>query len=517
MADYGHELLFGIFPTPSADAPDRVVALAQLAEQAGLDLVTVQDHPYQPRFLDAWTLLSVIGARTNRISVAPNVANLPLRHPAVLGRSAASLDLLTGGRVELGLGAGGFWDAIEANAGPRRSPGEAVGALTEAIGVIRALWDTGTPGGARIPGEFYPLSGAKRGPAPAHDIGIWLGAIKPRMLRLTGRLADGWWVSSGYLPPDTLPDLNRTIDEAAEKAGRSPAEIRRLYNVSGTFDARGNGFLQGSESVWAEQLAELTLTQGMTAYIIATDDPDDIRRFADVATEVRAAVAAARNGTPSSSGTSGAPEAVLERPIVEARQVNGLDVVPTADTGVRLSATKVWDESERPSGPEPDPDQTYPNQAGARQLIGVHDHLRAELDQIRDLVDQVRAGAIDPGEARSAINQMTMRQNNWTLGAYCESYCRLVTTHHTLEDEAVFPRLRQRDPRLAPVLDRLAYEHTIIHDVLDQVDQALVALVTDPDGMTALTAAMDLLSDTLVSHLSYEERELVEPLSRLGF
>src|SRR4029453_5209164 len=148
MADYGHDLLFGIFPTPTAADPDRVIALAHLAEQAGLDLVTVQDHPYQPRFLDAWTLLSVIAARTSRISVAPNVANLPLRHPAVLGRGAASLDLITGGRVELGLGAGAFWDAIEANAGPRRSPGESVEALAEAIGVIRALWDTGTPGGA---------------------------------------------------------------------------------------------------------------------------------------------------------------------------------------------------------------------------------------------------------------------------------------------------------------------------------------------------------------------------------
>ena len=521
MADYGHDLLFGTFLTPAADDPDRVVALAQLTEQAGLDLVTVQDHPYQPRFLDAWTLLSVIGARTSRIAVAPNVANLPLRPPAVLARSAASLDLLTGGRVELGLGAGAFWEAIEANGGPRRTAGEAVDALTEAIGVIRALWDTGTPGGARLPGEHYPLSGAKRGPAPAHDIGIWLGALKPRMLRLTGRLADGWWVSSGYLPPDTLPEHNRIIDEAAEKAGRSPSRIRRLYNLNGSFDARGNGFLEGPESVWAEQLTELTLTHGMTGYIIATDDPDAIRRFADVATEVRAAVTSARtSGGPGAPGTAAVQLAEaprIEAPLVEAPRVDGLDVVPTADSGVRLSDTKVWDESDRPSGPAPDPGQAYPHQAGARQLIGVHDHLRGELDQLRDLVEQVRTGAIDPAAARSAINQMTMRQNNWTLGAYCESYCRLVTTHHTLEDQAVFPRLRKGDPRLGPVLDRLAYEHTIIHDVLDQVDQALVSLVTAPDGMPKVTAAMDLLSDTLLSHLSYEERELVEPLSRLGF
>jgi alkanesulfonate monooxygenase SsuD/methylene tetrahydromethanopterin reductase-like flavin-dependent oxidoreductase (luciferase family) len=516
MADYGHDLLFGIFPTPTAADPDRAIALAQLAEQSGLDLVTVQDHPYQPRFLDAWTLLSVIAARTSRISVAPNVANLPLRHPAVLGRSAASLDLITGGRVELGLGAGTFWDAIEANGGPRRSPGQSVEALAEAIGVIRALWDTGTPGGARIPGKHYPLTGAKRGPAPAHDIGIWLGAIKPRMLRLTGRLADGWWVSSGYLPPEVLPDLNRTIDQAAEKAGRSPSAIRRLYNLSGSFDAVGNGFLRGPERVWAEQLTELTLTEGMTGYIIATDDPDDIRRFADVANQVRSGVAAARSvGTPP-AGAGPVAEVSAVTAQTGPAPAGGLDVVPTPDDGVRRSTTRPWDESERPIGPAPEPGQTYPHRTTARQLVAVHDGLRGELAQIRDLVDQVRAGTLDPGVARSAINTMTMRQNNWTLGAYCESYCRLVTTHHTAEDQSLFPALRSADPRLKPVVDRLEYEHTVIHDVLDQVDEALVALVSAPDGMDQLTTAMDLLSDTLLSHLSYEERELIEPLARLG-
>src|SRR5918994_1780669 len=116
--DYGHDLLFGTFITPTAGQPDRVVALAQLTEQAGLDLVTVQDHPYQARFLDTWTLLSVIAASTSTVRVAPNVANLPLRPAAVLARSVASLDILSGGRVELGLGAGAFWDGIAAMGGP---------------------------------------------------------------------------------------------------------------------------------------------------------------------------------------------------------------------------------------------------------------------------------------------------------------------------------------------------------------------------------------------------------------
>ena len=129
MPDYGHELRLGTFITPQSQRPQDVVALAQLSEQSGLDLVTFQDHPYQPAFLDTWTLLSWVAAQTERIHVAPDVLNLPLRPPAVLARAAASLDLLSGGRFELGLGAGGFWDAIAAMGGPRRTPGESVDAL----------------------------------------------------------------------------------------------------------------------------------------------------------------------------------------------------------------------------------------------------------------------------------------------------------------------------------------------------------------------------------------------------
>ncbi|WP_309246033.1 hemerythrin domain-containing protein [Verrucosispora sioxanthis] len=146
----------------------------------------------------------------------------------------------------------------------------------------------------------------------------------------------------------------------------------------------------------------------------------------------------------------------------------------------------------------------------------MHDGLRAELAQIHDLIEQVAAGLIDVGAARSHINTMTMRQNKWTLGTYCESYCRVVTTHHTIEDRSLFPHLRRADPRLAPVIDRLEEEHHAIHDVLEGVDRALVAFVATPDGMADLRAAVDLLSDTLLSHLSYEERELVEPIARLG-
>jgi hypothetical protein len=511
--DYGHELVFGTFLTPTVEQAERVVALAQLTEQVGLDLVTLQDHPYQPRLMDAWTLLSVIAAHTQTVKVSTNVANLPLRQPVVLARSVAGLDLLTGGRVELGLGAGGFREAIAANSGPQLTAGQSIAALEEGIAVIREIWKP-EGGGIRFSGKHYQLSGAKRGPAPAHDVEIWLGAYKPRMLALTGRVADGWLPSSGYTGPDQLTAMNKLIDEAAVEAGRDPAAVRRLYNVGGRFDGRG-GFLQGPESLWVEQLTELTLTEGMSTYILASDDPDDIRRFADVAAGVREGVAAERagSGPVRSSGSAGVSAGSGS---AEAR--GGFSVVPTPAPAVRRSAVQPWDESDRPTGPVLDPERTYaPHElASGQHLVEVHDHLRAELEQIRDLVEQVAAGSIGVGQARSHINTMTMRQNNWTLGVYCESYCRLVTTHHSIEDASLFPRLRRADPRLTPVVDRLEQEHHVIHDVLEGVDKALVALVDGSGTIDNLRDAVDLLDDTLLSHLSYEERELVEPLARLG-
>lgn len=307
MTDYGHELLFGTVLTPAARPPVDVIELAQLTEQVGLDLVSVADHPYQPAFLDAWTLLSVIAARTVRVRVFPNVANLPLRPPALLARSAASLDIISGGRVELGLGAGAYWDAIAAEGGPRRAPAESVAALQEAIDVIRALW---TPGGtALVNGSHYRLHGARPGPFPLHEIEIWVGAVKPGMLRLTGRTADGWLPSAPRVPPQMLAPAQRILDEAASDAGRSPAEVRRLYNISGVFGAPG-GFPQGPPSAWAEQLAELTLMHGMSGYLLASDSPDTIRRFAqEVVPAVRELVAAerARGGSPGDATTGGAP------------------------------------------------------------------------------------------------------------------------------------------------------------------------------------------------------------------
>lgn len=208
LTDYGHDLLFGTFVTPTNHPAQQAVEQAVVADRAGLDLVTFQDHPYVAGFHDTSTLLAYAAARTERIHLAANVTNLPLRPPAVLARAIATLDLLSGGRAELGIGAGAFWDGVVAMGGPRRTPGESIVALEEAIAIIRGIWDSSDPSVLSVRGEHYDVHGAKRGPAPLHPVGIWIGAYKPRILRLVGRVADGWLPSFQYLE-NGLSDLTR--------------------------------------------------------------------------------------------------------------------------------------------------------------------------------------------------------------------------------------------------------------------------------------------------------------------
>jgi alkanesulfonate monooxygenase SsuD/methylene tetrahydromethanopterin reductase-like flavin-dependent oxidoreductase (luciferase family) len=531
--DYGHELQFGVFASPEASRVHETLELAQLADVVGIDLFTVQDHPYNAKHLDTSTLLTAVAARTSAIRVAPNVANLPLRPPVGLAKQVATLDVVSGGRAELGLGTGAFWDAIVAAGGERRTPKEAVDALVEAIRVIRGAWgqDPEHPGArsVTVQGEHYSVAGMHAGPFPVHPVGIWLGAYRPRMLRVTGRLADGWLPSMGYADPDALAGMNAVIDEASEDAGRGPQAIRRLYNVFGSFGT-GGGFLRGTADDWAEQLAELTLAEGMSTYVLGTDDPDVLRRYAaEVAPAVRELVEAerARRASGSEPMPSSGPRAGSAPQPAAAARADGspLTVRATPDDGIRLSATLPWREDDRPVTTKPDDTAYTPAQRAVPQhLVDVHDHLRGELTQLRDVVGQVRRGAMSTGAARSVINTMALRQNNWTLGAYCETYCRLVTGHHTLEDRSIFVHLRGAQPDLGPVIDRLEQEHHVIADVLEQVDDALVGLVgTDAYGRSAQEAleeiqrALDLLTDTLLSHLAYEERELLHPLARHGF
>jgi len=291
MARYGHELQFGVFITPSSDAPQQVVDLAVLAERVGLDLVTIQDHPYLPTHLDTWTLLSWIAGQTERIHLAPNVLNIPLRQPAVAARAAASLDLLSQGRLELGLGAGAYWTAIAALGVPRLSPGESIDAFREALAVVRAVLDTNAERRVRIDGAYHQLDRAAPGPTPAHEIPILLGAARPKMLRLLGAEADGWIATHRFLPPEGIATGNAIIDAAAREAGRDPREIRRLINIDGRFSAERGVFLDGPPEQWVDDLLPLALNDGVSTFILMSDDPAAIERFAgEVAPALREAV-----------------------------------------------------------------------------------------------------------------------------------------------------------------------------------------------------------------------------------
>jgi alkanesulfonate monooxygenase SsuD/methylene tetrahydromethanopterin reductase-like flavin-dependent oxidoreductase (luciferase family) len=295
MTDYGRTLQFGVFITPRADTLDNSYALAELADES-MDFIAVQDHPYQPRFLDAWAFMASMLARTQRVRMVPDVANVPLHNPAVMAKMAASLDVMSGGRMELALGAGAFWDPIVAMGGPRRTPRQAAQALREAVEVTRLMWS-----GRRAVGHdgaFYTVKGLHPGPQPAHNMQIWLGVGGPRLLRYLGGHADGWIPSNTYFAPDKLPDMHRHIDAGATEAGRDPASIVRAYNVFGEItDTRGDAPFTGTVEQWADTLTSLAVETGMDTFIFAAPDDDigQTRRFGlEVVPAVQDAVAQRR-------------------------------------------------------------------------------------------------------------------------------------------------------------------------------------------------------------------------------
>ena len=265
---------FGIFVVPSAVGHESVMAQVLAADESGLDYVAIQDHPYQRRYLDTWTLLAFLAARTQRVRLVPDVLNLPLRLPAMIAKAALSLDLLSGGRVEIGLGAGAYWESIEAMGGPLRTARESVDAVEEALPILRAYLS-----GERsvtFEGRIYRVAGAKPGPPPSHPIGMWLGAYGPRMLALTGRLADGWIPSLGgrFLADVDVAAMHARIDNAAGRAGRDPNEIKRVVNLMA---------LDGRPDQWRERLMRVA-ELGFETILVGVPDEDPVpfvRRLAE--------------------------------------------------------------------------------------------------------------------------------------------------------------------------------------------------------------------------------------------
>ena len=520
MPDLGHEPTFGIFlPNPVSQSA-TVVRLAHLAEQHGLDLLGVQDHPYSADLLETWTLLAHLAGSTGSIRLFPDVACVPLRPPAMLARAAATLDVLSGGRVELGVGAGAFTEPIVAMGGPTLTPGESVDALAEAIRIIRMLWSADDE--VSFDGRFHRVADLAPGPRPAHDIGVWIGGHRPRMLRLVAQLGDGWVPSQAYVPRHRATALAVELDRLAEDAGRSPSDIVRIYNVNGRFAQERRGFLNGPSRTWAEQLAELALTAGFSTFVlsISGDIVSAMARFADeVVPDVRERIASDRRGSSSVPGLRSV------EPVQIAHPATGSTLRPVERDGSWGNAGGLA-VHERPRAPELPDIEGNPDvaaDASFSDLVAVHDHLRAELVQIKVAVSRVATGEIEPAQARSLISRMTVRQNHWTLGSFCASYCRLVTIHHTVEDAHLFPTLAEAVEGFDAVLARLGGEHEVIATVLERFDRALVDLVREEQGAPIpgqsgpeeIAQLADELSDILLSHLAYEEDELAQAMQRM--
>ena len=271
---------FGLNIDPNTGGMAIAARIAAIADEAGLDYAGIQDHPYNAGFVDTFSLITWLAARTSRVHFYPNVANLPLRPPAMLAKQAATIDVLSGGRFELGLGAGAFADGIAGMGGPRRSPGQAIGALSEAIDIIRAFW-AGEP--FSFQGSYYSVPDVHPAPPPAHPVGVWLGVRGPRALALVGEKADGWSVSKFAVPPEQLAGLNGIIDDAALAAGRDPDQITRLYNVDGLITDKDEGPFQGPPQRWVDTLADLYENQQMNAFIYwpSADRERQSRLFAE--------------------------------------------------------------------------------------------------------------------------------------------------------------------------------------------------------------------------------------------
>lgn len=285
----------GLNIDPSATGLASARRLAQLADDAGLDFAGVQDHAYHPEFLDTWTLITALAAVTHRVTFMTNVANTVLRPPAQLIKAASTLSTLSAGRVVLGVGAGAAPSAIAAYGGPQYSPAQATDAFEEAMHIMKAMRGP-SQASVHFNGKYHHINGAHPGPFPANPVPIMVGSYGPRMLRITGRLGDGWLPTNSYAPPERVPELQRVIDEAATAAGRDPKAIQRIYNVMGTITHDGSPVFEGQNLVgppefWVDTLNRYREELGFDSFLfwpVNADSEAQAALFADkVAPHVR--------------------------------------------------------------------------------------------------------------------------------------------------------------------------------------------------------------------------------------
>jgi alkanesulfonate monooxygenase SsuD/methylene tetrahydromethanopterin reductase-like flavin-dependent oxidoreductase (luciferase family) len=294
MTKHGNYLRFGYALRPTATDPSRPLQLATLAEQLGLDYLTVQNQPDSAAQdsaaqFDRWTLITALGMTTSRITLLVSDSEIPARTPAQFAKAAASLDLLTNGRVSIALG-----QEPRADSQDSASSTEMVAALREAIQSMRLAW--GSDPAAKAKGQADQQGAATL--APAHPIHIWLCGDAPDALALAGDIADGWVAASFPLvQPDGLAQLCHQVDAAAAAANRELSAIQRVWSISGTIgDQDRDEPFHSSANQWAETLANLAMDVGIDTFIlmegISTEGENAEKQLERFATEVMPATRA---------------------------------------------------------------------------------------------------------------------------------------------------------------------------------------------------------------------------------
>ncbi|WP_261560689.1 LLM class flavin-dependent oxidoreductase [Frankia tisae] len=266
---FGSRLVFGAGGAVSGLSASQTLDLAQSADDLGYDLFSLSDHLHSHRpTVEPLATLSWLAGQTRRIELATNVLALPYRPPAVVAKTAETLDRLSGGRFVLGLGGGGYDEEFRAFGLPERTPGQKIAGQREAIGIIRGLWSNES---TTVHGREFSVDGARIDPRPEHPIPIWLGSYGPRALALTGELADGWLPSVGRVGLDGARRMRESVLAAARRAGRDPAAITCACNVIvriGPPPQPGSGAVTGSVAQVIDQLLEIVAV-GFTALLLA--------------------------------------------------------------------------------------------------------------------------------------------------------------------------------------------------------------------------------------------------------
>jgi FAD/FMN-containing dehydrogenase/alkanesulfonate monooxygenase SsuD/methylene tetrahydromethanopterin reductase-like flavin-dependent oxidoreductase (luciferase family) len=263
--NYGHPLQAGLLVKTHTSTSESATSLALRAETSGYDLVTLEHDSVESDSFDIWTLATWIAAQTERIQLGVTVTDFPRRMPAVLARSAISLDLLTSGRLNLGLS-------------DHRVPADAVESVIE---IVRGMMNVSERRSLSASG-YFSIRGAKRGPVPAHDIPVWLHGAGPEMLRLAGERADVWIAPYQNMRAEDLRIANQYIDHAAKDAERDPREIRRGLVLSGMIGTDSAAFLQGAAEQWVSDLLPYVLDHGVGTFLLDSTDRHTVETFAMV-------------------------------------------------------------------------------------------------------------------------------------------------------------------------------------------------------------------------------------------